>query len=122
MPFKLRFYTLLTTDCLRGERLVLALLSIAWGIYLVGPNAPTNFLNIAGGMMFFLYGIGIIFDLMTSDTLKVLEGFYGCCLWVIGMAYQWKFELDDTLYLMTVPTILSWWLFANAVARLKLEE
>ena len=122
MPFKLRFYALLTSEVLRGERLVLALLSIAWGAYLVGPHAPTNFLNIAGGMMFILFGIGVVFDLMTSDTLKVLEGFYGCCLWVIGMAYQYRYELDDTLYLMSIPTLLSWWIFANALARLKQED
>jgi len=115
-----RLAGLTNPDAIRGERLVLALLSLGWGIYLSSPVAKQNFLDISGGFLFIAYAISIIFDILTCDNIKPSEGFYGVVIWSVGIAYQCtQLPIDDTIFVLWVPLVLSVWILANSLAVLK---
>lgn len=104
-------------NTLKGERLVLALHSIAWAIYMLSPLVYFTFVNIAGAIMLLIYATGILLEVFHSKTIRVSEGLNGIALWVIVIVYHLQHTgFDGTIFLMTIPLSLAWWIFCMALA------
>ena len=118
-----RLYSLISVESLRGQRFVLALLSLAWGCYLFSPFVHMNFLNMAGGALFMCLVLTIFVNLIFGEEnlIPISEGVFGVVLWCLVVIdhVMGQPTPDDTVYLQAIPLILSWWIFANGLARLK---
>lgn len=116
------FRLIVGKESLRGIRLVIAVLSISWAIYLVSPLCEKDFINVSGSIFFFSFAASVIVNLVLSDELNINEGIHGMILWSISTVYNYMDTgFTDIMFFMVPIILFNWYVFANALTNVRIE-